>query len=84
MERFEGKKYYSTDTNEAINTPVETLNKTINSKNIFNGSSGGDTFSSKNKKGFMKHFLNGVSHMIPFIVFSGIVWAILQAIAMGI
>ena len=32
----------------------------------------------------MKHFLSGVSHMIPVLVFSGIVYAILNAICAGI
>jgi PTS system fructose-specific IIC component len=85
LDRFAGKKIYLTNTNEAINTPVQTLKKTINSTRIQQGDSGAASFGDAKKgSGFMNHFLNGVSHMIPFIVFSGIVYAILNAIGVGI
>jgi PTS system fructose-specific IIC component len=85
LDRFVGKKIYMTNTNEAINTPVQTLEKTIKTSKIRGANSGeGNAFSIGDNSGkFMKHFLNGVSHMIPFIVFSGIMYAILNAIAVG-
>jgi PTS system fructose-specific IIC component len=85
LDRFNGKKIYLTNTNEAINTPIETLKKTINSTKVQQGENNAGGFGdSKKGNGFMNHFLNGVSHMIPFIVFSGIVYAILNAISVGI
>jgi PTS system fructose-specific IIC component len=87
LDRFVNKKIYVTDSNEAINTPVQVLNKAINSTKIY-GQKDGDapaveqSFGSS-KNGILKHFLSGVSHMIPFIVFSGIVWAIINAITIG-
>jgi PTS system fructose-specific IIC component len=86
LDRFVGKKLYMTDTNEAINTPVKVLEKTINTSQTRSSSSDADnTFSAGASSGkFMKHFLNGVSHMIPFIVFSGILYAVLNAIAIGV
>jgi PTS system fructose-specific IIC component len=84
LDRFIGKKIYKTNTNEAINSPVQTLKKTINSTTIQQNSDGGLSFGNNKKGGFMNHFLNGVSHMIPFIVFSGIVYAILNAISAGV
>jgi PTS system fructose-specific IIC component len=85
LDRFVGKKIYMTNTNEAINTPTQTLEKTIKTSKVRNTNSGGEgTFSTGEHSGkFMKHFLNGVSHMIPFIVFSGILYAVLNAIAVG-
>jgi PTS system fructose-specific IIC component len=85
LERFIGKKIYKTNTNEAINAPVITLEKTIMSNTVEGkGTTSDTTFGGKTRQGgFMKHFLNGVSHMIPFIVFSGIIYAILNAIVAG-
>jgi PTS system fructose-specific IIC component len=86
LDRFNGKKIYITDTNEAINQPVQALNRAINSTRTYGGSANSNqgAFDTSTSKGFMKHFLAGVSHMIPFIVFSGIVYAILNAIDVGI
>jgi PTS system fructose-specific IIC component len=84
LERFAGKRIYLTNTNEAINQPVAALKKTIDSKSIHASNANETTFSATKKTGFMNHFLNGVSHMIPFIVFSGIIYAILNAIGVGL
>ncbi|GHU48618.1 hypothetical protein FACS1894218_6040 [Bacilli bacterium] len=85
LDRFIGKKIYKTNTNEAINAPVLTLEKTLKSVTIEGKGTSSDTaFGGEIKQsGFMKHFLNGVSHMIPFIVFSGIIYAILNAMKAG-
>jgi PTS system fructose-specific IIC component len=84
LERFVGKKIYITNTNEAINKPIQVLRKVLDSKRIQEGKVGGVNFGEAKKNKFMSHFLNGVSHMIPFIVFSGIIYAILNAIGVGI
>lgn len=90
-ERFAGKKIYFCDTNAAINNPEQTLKNVVakaavggqsNAKPSGNSESTGLEFKASGKKmdKFMKPFLSGVSHMIPVIVFSGIVYAILNAI----
>lgn len=88
-DRFIGKKVFFCDTNQAINKPTETIQKALESKE-FHGkqvskspTQSGDLFATE-RGGFMKHFLSGVSKMIPFIVFSGIVYAIINAVAMGV
>ncbi len=98
-ERFAGKKIYFCDTNAAINNPEQTLKNVMakaaiggqnNSKNGESKSAKGDTsgleFKATGKKmdKFMKPFLSGVSHMIPVIVFSGIIYALLNAINMAL
>jgi hypothetical protein len=87
LSRFTKKKIYITDTNEAINTPIKTLEKTIKTSTIYEGEnfSNSSSFGDDNKKNgfFMKHFLSGVSHMIPFIVFSGIMYAIVHIVTIA-
>jgi PTS system fructose-specific IIC component len=84
LDRFANKKIYKTSTNEAINSPIVVLNKTIDSLSLQTRIGNNATFSSNDRGHFMKHFLNGVSYMIPFIVFSGIVLSIINAIGIGI
>lgn len=90
-DRFIGKNVLFCDTNQAINKPGETIAKALKNQTKFLGknvksSAGSDSTDvfATTRGGFMKHFLSGVSKMIPFIVFSGIVYAIINAIAMGI
>jgi PTS system fructose-specific IIC component len=90
LDRFQNKKIYMTNTNEAINTPIQALKNTIEKSKIISSTSESFSFSKEfsatntGKLGFMKHFLNGVSHMIPFVVFSGILFAIVHAIAIAV
>lgn len=98
-ERFAGKKIYFCDTNAAINNPEQTLKNVVAKAAIggqvtskkgaqasTKGESTGLEFKASGKKmdKFMKPFLSGVSHMIPVIVFSGIVYALLNAINMAL
>ncbi|MDE6477330.1 MAG: PTS fructose transporter subunit IIB [Mycoplasmoidaceae bacterium] len=98
-ERFAGKKIYFCDTNAAINNPEQTLKNVIskaaiggqisskkNAQTSAKGESTGLEFKATGKKmdKFMKPFLSGVSHMIPVIVFSGIIYALLNAINMAL
>ncbi|MCF0124713.1 MAG: hypothetical protein HUJ68_02975 [Clostridia bacterium] len=76
---------YKCDTNEAINTPSIAF-KNMEQKAVL--ISAGSGYSNpqamkKQKNGFMKHFLSGVSHMIPVLVFSGIICSIVTAIVNG-
>ena len=85
-DRFFGKRLYKCDTNEAINTPSIAF-KNMEQKAVL--ISAGSGYSNpqamkKQKNGFMKHFLSGVSHMIPVLVFSGIICSIVTAIVNGL
>ncbi len=89
LERFEGKRLLSVKTNDAISNPKKCIDLAQSAEVLMTGSGGTsfkstaqDQFKSKKTKVFMKHLLSGVSRMIPFIVFSGIVWAILNAVTL--
>lgn len=85
LDRFVGKKIIKMKTNDAIDNPESALKAALDSKEVHsaNGNSNSKTFAkSQTKFGiFMQHMLSGVSRMIPFIVFSGIVWGIINSIA---
>ena len=85
-ERFNGKKIFFCDTNYAINTPEKALKSCIENSKVHssdytpNTKEASFTGQKRSKwQTFMKHFLSGVSHMIPVLIFSGIVYAILNA-----
>jgi PTS system fructose-specific IIC component len=86
LDRFVNKKIYQTNTNEAINTPIQALKNTIHNSTVLNNTnkSFSTAFDNGKKNGFMKHFLNGVSHMIPFVVFSGILYALIHIIVVSV
>lgn len=84
MDRFNGKKVIFSNTQEAIKDADAVLNK-INSTPIFNGVQ--DTEEEKEEqnnsgqsKPYVKQLLNGVSHMIPFVVVGGLFIALSIAI----
>ncbi len=86
LERFEGKKLLKVKTNDAISNPGKVINSSLNAE-VYNQNSGikikdksQTEFKSSKVKDFMGHLLTGVSRMIPFIVFSGIIWAIFNSI----
>ncbi|MCF0227634.1 MAG: PTS sugar transporter subunit IIA [Malacoplasma sp.] len=85
-DRFYGKRLYRCTTNEAINTPSLAFKNMEQKAVLMSAGSGTANPQSmqEQKGGFMKHFLSGVSRMIPFLVFSGIVYAILNAIIQGL
>lgn len=78
LDRFVGKKLVKMKTNDAIDNPTEAIEHSLKNATIYNDSnvSKQQTFGSKTNSKFgifMQHMLSGVSRMIPFIVFSGII-----------
>lgn len=80
--RFDGKPVYSTKVSDGINKPEELINKIINGEApIFNSktkkaSSNPDNANESIGRQLYKHLMNGVSHMLPFVVAGGIFIAI--------
>ena len=88
-ERFVGKKFLQVKTNDAIHNPQAVLKHALEQKlntaaarqsSQTTGGNGASEFKNTKIKTFMGHLLSGVSRMIPFIVFSGILWAIFNSI----
>lgn len=80
--RFNGKPVYSTKVADGIHKPEELINKIVNGEaQIFHSSSNDsnihsvDTGEGAGRK-IYKHLMNGVSHMLPFVVAGGIFIAI--------
>lgn len=80
--RFNGKPVYSTKVADGIHKSEELINKIVNGEApIFHSSSKDsnnhsvDTGESTGRK-IYKHLMNGVSHMLPFVVAGGIFIAI--------
>lgn len=80
--RFDGKPVYSTKVADGIHKPEELINKIINKEApVFHSdkkaeaASAGDGSDSFGRK-LYKHLMNGVSHMLPFVVAGGIFIAI--------
>lgn len=82
LDRFSGKKIFHATTNDAIKNAKALIKNGLEKGTIYAGNSGQTSFS-QSSGGIMKHILSGVSRMIPFIVFSGIVWAILNSAIKG-
>ncbi len=79
--RFDGRPVFSTKVADGIHKPEELINKIINKEApVFHAdkkaaaaeSTGNETFGRK----LYKHLMNGVSHMLPFVVAGGIFIAI--------
>ncbi len=78
--RFDGKPVYSTKVADGIHKPKELIDKIINKevavfhsdKKAESSSAGGDGAG----RTIYKHLMNGVSHMLPFVVAGGIFTAI--------
>ena len=87
-ERFMGKKFLKVKTNDAIHNPKLVLEQSLEQelnpadakKSSQKGAIGTTEFKNSKVKIFMGHLLSGVSRMIPFIVFSGIIWAIFNSV----
>lgn len=83
MARFDGKKVLKTSVSSGINKPEELINKVI-SGNIpvyhHDGASDSSEGYSEEKESFgrkvYKHLMNGVSHMLPFVVGGGVLIAL--------
>ena len=81
MGRFDGKEVIITSTKEAIHNPEALIKKAINGETtayrhtgavVKNTSTEGESFGRQ----FYKHLMNGVSHMLPFVIGGGILIAI--------
>ncbi len=78
--RFGGKQVYSTSVSKGINEPEALINKILNNEApVLDGSAA--SAPADDEKGslahtFYKNLMNGVSHMLPFVVGGGIMIAI--------
>jgi len=82
MERFDGKPVVKTSVSNGINKPEELINRIIEGKVSVYHADGEHIESSDDdeKEGFghmvYKHLMNGVSHMLPFVVGGGVLIAL--------
>ena len=79
--RFDGKPVFSTKVADGIHKPEELINKIVNGEApVFHSDKKADTSSVGDNESFgrklYKHLMNGVSHMLPFVVGGGIFIAI--------
>ncbi|MBQ3329885.1 MAG: PTS sugar transporter subunit IIA [Ruminococcus sp.] len=80
--RFDGKPVYSTKVADGIHKPEELINKIVNKEApVFHSDKKADaSAASTGNESFgrqlYKHLMNGVSHMLPFVVAGGIFIAI--------
>ncbi len=79
--RFDGKPVYSTKVADGIHKPEELINKIVNKQApVFHSDKKTDVSESDSNESFgrklYKHLMNGVSHMLPFVVAGGIFIAI--------
>ncbi len=79
--RFDGKPVFSTKVADGIHNPEELINKIINKEaKIFHSDKKAEAASSGGNESFgrklYKHLMNGVSHMLPFVVAGGLFIAI--------
>lgn len=80
MARFNGKPVVKTSVSNGINKPEELIQKIIDGNaKIYNDDSSAD-MDDDEKEGFghmvYKHLMNGVSHMLPFVVGGGVLIAL--------
>lgn len=83
MARFDGKPVIKTTVSAGINKPQELIQKVIDGKAPIYHAEGGATLSASDdaeKESFghklYKHLMNGVSHMLPFVVGGGVLIAL--------
>lgn len=80
--RFNGKPVYSTKVADGIHKPEELINKIVNGEApVFHSATKSGNVSTGNTgegagRTVYKHLMNGVSHMLPFVVAGGIFIAI--------
>ena len=79
--RFDGKPVYSTKVADGIHKPEELINKIVNKEvPVFHSDKKAAASTSVEVESFgrklYKHLMNGVSHMLPFVVAGGIFIAI--------
>ena len=85
MDRFDGKPVVITRVADGIHKPEELINKIINGEApIYHAQGGGHNAAAASSASagdsiggaFYKHLMNGISHMLPFVVGGGIMIAI--------
>lgn len=83
MDRFDGKHVIQVPVAQAIRTPKELLEKAVKQdaptyKATASGAGGKkeETGGGRERSGFYKHIMNGVSNMLPFVVVGGILIAL--------
>lgn len=78
MARFEGKKVIQVPVVQAMKKPEELINKALAGDASTYHHIGGNKEDTgvKQRSGFYKHLMNGVSNMLPFVVGGGILIAI--------
>jgi len=82
MARFDGKKILKASTADAIHNADDLLNKALSGKALVYTHAGekteSDGYGSDESLGrkFYKHLMNGVSHMLPFVIGGGILTAL--------
>lgn len=82
MERFHGKRVIQTKVANGIQKPEELINEALSGQApIYHstGNSSGEEFEEENEsigRQIYKHLMNGVSHMLPFVIGGGILIAL--------
>lgn len=82
MARFDSKPVYKTSVSNGINKPEELINKILNKEAPIYHSDGADSseeFAGDDEsfgRKLYKHLMNGVSHMLPFVVGGGVLIAL--------
>lgn len=81
LSRFAGKQVYQCSVSKGINEPEELINKILNNEApILDGSAPSGAAAAEEKDTawhvFYKNLMNGISHMLPFVVGGGILMAI--------
>nr|HUM82440.1 fructose-specific PTS transporter subunit EIIC [Lachnospiraceae bacterium] len=79
--RFDGKPVYVTSVSKGINEPEVLINKIVNKEVPIFHAAGGKVAAASGEKDstwhiIYKHLMNGVSHMLPFVVGGGILIAL--------
>ncbi|MBE2909205.1 PTS fructose transporter subunit IIA, partial [Anoxybacillus flavithermus] len=77
MDRFDGKHVIQVPVADAIRKPEQLIERALKQDaSIYRASGGNRSYASKERTGFYKHLMNGVSNMLPFVVGGGILIAI--------
>ncbi|MGG3999744.1 PTS fructose transporter subunit IIABC [Anoxybacillus kestanbolensis] len=77
MDRFDGKYVIQVPVADAIRKPEHLIDRALKQDApIYRASGGNRSYASKERTGFYKHLMNGVSNMLPFVVGGGILIAI--------
>lgn len=81
LSRFDGKKLVKARVSDGINKPKELIERVLSPEaKIYHGTGNSNTEEENEKEGvgtrIYKHLMNGVTHMLPFVVGGGILIAL--------